>query len=97
MQIPRISEAEFARIVDGIAEDRASIVKHNPVGTAEETVLWMLMSCLVTYLSLDDAETPCFTGRPDEETYKTAIRFILAKRKAEDFDPDPYLDKLSGQ
>lgn len=97
MQISRITEAEFARIVDGIAEDRASIVKHNPVGTAEETVLWMLMSCLVTYLSLDDAETPCFNGRPDEETYKTAIRFILAKRKAEDFDPDPYLDKLSGQ
>ena len=97
MQISRITEAEFARIVGGIAEDRASIVQHNPIGTPEETVLWMLMSCLVSYLSLDDAETPCFTGRPDEETYRTAIRFILTTHRTEDFDPDPYLDKLTKQ
>jgi len=97
MQFSRINESEFARIVTGIVEDRASIIKHNPIGTSEETLLWMLMSSLIIYLSLDDAETPCFTGRPDEETYRTAIRFILAKRKAEDFDPDPYLDKLTRQ
>jgi len=97
MQFSRITESEFARIVSGIVADRASIIKHNPIGTPEETLLWMLMSSLVMYLSLDDAETPCFTGRPDEETYRTAIRFILAKRKAEDFDADPYLDKLTTQ
>ena len=95
MQISRITESEFARMVTGIVEDRASIIKHNPIGTTEETLLWMLMSCLISYLSLEDAETPCFTGRPDAETYKTAIRFIVSKRKAEDFDPDPYLDKLT--
>ena len=97
MQLSNITESEFARIVTDLVEDRASIIKHNPIGTPEETVLWMLMSCLVSYLSLDDAETPCFTGRPDSETYRNAIRFILAKRKAEDFDPDPYLDKLTRQ
>lgn len=93
MQISRISEAEFGRIVDGIVRDRASILKHNPIGTPSETLLWMLMSSLVVYLSLDDNETPCFTGRPDENTYTTAIKFILINRS--DFDPDPYLAKLT--
>lgn len=91
-----ISEAEFERIVDGIAEDRASILRHNPIGTPAETLLWMLTSCLVSYLSLQEAETPCFTGRPDAETYREAIRFILRGRKSAEFDETPYVDKLSG-
>lgn len=95
MQMSGINESEFARIVEGLIEDSASIIKHNPIGTPEETLLWMLMSCLVSYLSLDETDTPCFTGRPDAETYKTAIRYIVSKRGVEGFDPDPYLDKLT--
>ena len=95
MQISRISEAEFARIVAGIDEDRESIVKHNPIGTPEETLLWMLMSALVVYLSLEEVETPCFPGKPDAKAYREAIRFILDKRRGEDFDPNPYLGKLA--
>ena len=90
-----LSEAEFQRIADGILEDRELIIKHNPIGTREETLLWMLLSCLVTYLSLSDSETPCFTGRPDVDTYRDAIRFVLRDRKAKDFDVEPWLAKLS--
>lgn len=89
-----ISESRFAEIVDGIRVDRASIIKHNPIGTEEEILLWMLLSCLVTYLSLDDNETPCFTGRPDADTYKEAIRFVLKGRTERPFDVDGYLKKL---
>ena len=92
-----ITEEEFGRIVDGIVADRASIVKHNPIGSEAETLLWMLMSCLVSYMSLDGTETPCFTGRPDAETYKTAIRFILNGHRSPDFDLEPYLDRLTQQ
>lgn len=97
MPMSAITEAEFGKIVEGILADRASIIKHNPIGSDSETLLWMLLSCLVTYMSLDDNETPCFTGRPDEETYKTAIRFILNGRRDPDFDAEPYLDKLTQQ
>ena len=90
-----ISEVEFASLVDGIYRDRESITRHNPIGTDEEVLLWMLMSCLVSYLSLDAIETPCFTGRPDAETYRNSIRFILADRRDQDFDAEPYLDKLT--
>ena len=90
----KITEAEFKRICEGLIEDRASIISHNPIGTNGEILLWMLLSCLNSYLSLEDSETPCFTGRPDEATYRKAILFVLSGRTIGDFDPEPYLDKL---
>lgn len=89
-----ISEKEFARICDGICEDRASIYRHNPIGTEEETLLWMLLSCLLSYLSVSEIETPCFTGMPTAETYRQAILFVLKDRKSENFDAEKYLDLL---
>jgi hypothetical protein len=90
-----ISEAEFGRIVAGILEDRDIIIRHNPIGTADETLLWMLLSCLVSYLSLEESETPCFTGRPDAAVYREAVRYVLRDRRHPDFDEEPYLDKLT--
>ena len=91
----RITETEFERIVTGIIEDREAIIRHNPLGSDDEILLWMLLSCLVSYLNLTDNETPCFTGRPDRETYRDAICFILRDRRGGGFDPVPHLDKLS--
>ena len=91
----KISETEFARICDGIYEDRESIHRHNPIGTRDETLLWMLLSVLVSYLSLSEIETPCFNGKPTAETYRQAILFVLRERKTEDFDAEKYLVKLS--
>ena len=88
----KISEAEFARICDGIVEDRESIIKHNPLGTREEILLWMLLSCLISYLNLTEIETPCFTGKPDAKTYGDAIIFVLKERRTDNFDVDKYLD-----
>ena len=91
----RISEAEFAKICAGIQQDRDVIRKHNPIGTYEETLLWMLLSCLTSYLSLSEIETPCFTGMPNADTYRQAILYILKDRKIEDFDAEIYLNKLT--
>lgn len=90
----KIGEVEFARIVDGIVKDRASIIKHNPLGPDTEILLWMLLSCLISYLNLTEIETPCFTGKPDAATYENAIRFVLSDRRTTDFDLSVYLDKL---
>ena len=92
----KISEAEFARLCEDIATDKESIVKHNPIGTREEILLWMLLSVLVSYLSLEDIETPCFNGKPDAETYRDAIAFVIKGRKLEEFDETNYLDKMTG-
>lgn len=91
----KITEKEFTKICKGIYNDREIIRKHNPIGeTMEETLLWMLMSCLHSYLSLTEIETHCFNGTPTTETYRDAILFILKERKAEDFDDEKYLDEL---
>lgn len=90
-----ITEAEFARIVDGIVADRESIIRHNPLGPDEEVLLWMLLSCLISYLNLEEIDTPCFPGKADAETYRSAIKFVLEKRKAGEFTEDKYLARLA--
>lgn len=89
-----ITEAEFERLCEGVYADRETIVKHNPIGSREETLLWMLLGVLTAYLSLSENETPCFTGIPTAETYKTAIEFIIRNRAEIPFNIDKYLEKL---
>ncbi len=91
----KISEAEFARICDGIYEDRAEICRHNPIGTPQETLLWMLLGVLISYLNLPEIETPCFNGMPTAETYREAILHVLRIRMSEKFDPKNYLNQLT--
>lgn len=92
-----ITESEFARICEGIRNDGDSICRHNPIGTREETLLWMLMSCLAGYLSLADSEMPCFPGRPTAETYRDAILFMLRGRQKGDFEIEPFLERVLEQ
>lgn len=91
----KISEAEFARICWDIYEERESVITHNPIGTPEEILLWMLLSCLISYLSLSEIETPCFTGKPDAKTYWDAILFVVNTRKTVEFDVGKYLKELT--
>ncbi len=93
----KISEEEFAKLCGGIFEDREIIWKHNPIGTREEILLWMLVSVLVSYLSLEEVETPCFNGRPDAQTYHDAVLFILNGRKEPDFDEKVHLQELTAE
>lgn len=89
-----ISESKFAEICEGLWTDRETIIKHNPLGTENEILLWMLLSCLISYLSLSEIETPCFTGTPDENTYHDAILFVLNERRDDNFDPNVIIDKI---
>ncbi len=91
MNKTKISETEFAKICREINEEREIICKHNPIGSEEETLLWMLMSVLISYLSLGDKEIPCFAGNPTAETYRDAILFMLKERRASNFDPGSYM------
>ena len=94
MLVTKIGETEFARLCEDIVSDRNSIVKHNPIGTPDEILLWMLLSVLVSYLSLEEIETPCFNGKPDTETYRDAIAFVLNGRKKTEFDEKAYVDQM---
>jgi hypothetical protein len=95
--VTTISEEEFERICRGIEEDRELIYRHNPIGTEEETLLWMTLSVLISYLNLSEIETPCFPGAPDAETYRRAIIHVLDLRAEPSFEPNKYLNLLSGK
>lgn len=90
----KITEKEFAEICKGIYRDRENIYKHNPIGSQGEILLWMLLGCLTSYLSLTEIETPCFSGKPDAETYRKAVLFVLQNRKAANFEAEAYLTEL---
>jgi hypothetical protein len=92
--VSQISKREFETIYFGILDDREAIIRHNPLGTREEILLWMLLSCLVSYLSLSEIESPCFTGKPDATTYRDAISYILRGRTSEPFELTVYLDRF---
>jgi hypothetical protein len=92
ISVTTITETEFSRICREIRADSEQIVRDNPIGTSQEVMLWMLLGILVSFLSLSELETPCFTGKPDAETYRNAIRFVLKDRMNPKFDPEPYLD-----
>lgn len=93
----KIGEAEFARICDGIVEERDSIIRHNPIGAPDEILLWMLLGCLISYLNLSEIETPCFTGKADAKTYRDAIDFVLRDRRTDEFETADYLDLIVSQ
>ena len=97
INMTKITEAEFARICHGIIEDRDNIIKHNPIGPPDEILLWMLLSCLISYLNLSEIETPCFSGKSDSKMYRDAIHFVLTERRSDDFNADKYLDLLTAE
>jgi hypothetical protein len=92
--VTKIREANFAHIVAGICEDKELIIKHNPIGTDEEILLWMLLNTLSSYLNLTDAEAPKLKGKTDAEGYRQAIRFVLEDRRERDFHYEHYLDDI---
>jgi hypothetical protein len=91
----KISEEEFSRICQGIYNDREIIIKHNPIGSNEEILLWMLLSCLLIYLNIEEKEIPCFPNTINAETYRSAIIFSLQDRKEKPFSVEKYLSQLS--
>lgn len=90
-----ISEIEFARICEQIYADREQIYQFNQSVSHEEVLLWMLLACLINYLNLSEAETPCFPGAPDAETYRQAIMHVLQGRAELLFEPEKYLCNLT--
>ena len=91
----KISENEFKKICENLRAESDLIYKHNPIGTKEETMLWMLLIILLSYLSLSEIETPCFTGMPTAETYHNAILFILKDKREDNFNVENYLNELT--
>lgn len=89
-----ISEAEFRKLCDGIYRDRFEIYRFNPGADKREALLWMLTGCLISLLSVTDAELENLAGSRGQDTYADAIFALLQGRSSPPFDPRPCVEEL---
>ncbi len=93
--VETISADEFKRVCDEIYRDRFEIYDFNPAATKREAVLWMLLGCLISLLSVNDEELQALYGSSSRDPYGDAVRRLLEGRTAPPFDPRPVVEELS--
>ncbi|HEX8176747.1 MAG TPA: hypothetical protein VF543_16770 [Pyrinomonadaceae bacterium] len=95
MNVETISGEEFKRLCDDVYKDRFEIYEFNPAASRRDALLWMLLGCLISLLSITYEELEALTGVSGAEDYGDVIRKLLRERAEPFFDPGPYLEELS--
>lgn len=90
-----ISEKDFKKLCDDIYADRFEIYEFNPNVSRREALLWMLLGCLVSLLSIPILEQPSVYGGSSADPYGDAIREVVLAHAQPGFDPGEYLLELS--
>lgn len=90
-----ISEAEFIKLCDDIYADRQEIYQFNPNAGKREALLWMLLGCLISLLSIPVLEQPSVYDKSNSDPYAAAINEILQRHMRPAFDPQVHLTRLS--
>jgi hypothetical protein len=92
-----ISAEEFEKLCRDIFADRCQIYSFNPNASRREALLWMLLGCLVSLLSVPILDQPSVYGGSRTDPYADAICELLQSRMDPAFDPRIYLAELSEQ
>jgi hypothetical protein len=91
-----ISEPEFRKLCDDIYADRLLIYTYHPnASSPREALLWMLLGCLVSLLSVPILEQPSVYGGTSTDPYGDAVLELLLNRTEPSFDPRVHLLELS--
>jgi hypothetical protein len=90
-----ISEDEFRKLCDDIYLDRERIYSFNPNMSHREALLWMLLGCLLSLLSLSQLEQSSFHTESSTDPYGDAILELLQPRMQPAFDPQMYIAELT--
>ena len=90
-----ISEEKFKALCEDIYGDRQLVYSYLPNASHREALMWMLLGCLVSLLSVPENEQPNVSTETSEDPYADAICKLLQERAQTPFNPRPYLDRLS--
>jgi hypothetical protein len=93
--VETISEAEFSKLCEEIYRDRFEIYRFNPGVGESEALLWMLLGCLISLLSIGEEELQSLADSSSQEPYADTIHQLLREHGRPGFDPRLYLEKLS--
>jgi hypothetical protein len=86
---------EFEKLCLDIYADRWQIYSFNPNASHREALLWMLLGCLVSLLSVPILDQPSVYGGSRADPYADAICELLQPRMNPAFDPRIYLNELT--
>jgi hypothetical protein len=86
---------EFEKLCRDIYADRRQIYSFNPNASHREALLWMLLGCLVSLLSVPILDQPGVYGGSSTDPYADAICELLQPRMNPAFEPRVYLDELT--
>lgn len=89
-----ISRDDLKRLCDEIYRDRSEIYEFNPAATRRDALLWMLLGCLISLLSIPHEELEAATNSSGRD-YGDVVCKLLRERVAPPFDPYPYIEELS--
>jgi hypothetical protein len=95
--IQTISAGEFEKLCRDIYADRQQVYSFNPNASRREALLWMLLGCLVSLLSVPILDQPSVYGNSRPDPYADAIVELLQPRMNPAFDPRIYLDQLTAK
>ena len=89
-----ISEEEFKRLCDRIYGDRFEIYGFNPAASPRDALLWMLLGCLISLLSISYEELEALVDSSGSRDYGDVVCRLLRERAEPFFDPRPYVEEL---
>lgn len=93
MSVETISAEEFKRLCDEIYRDRREIYEFNPAATRRDALLWMLLGCLISLLSVTYEELEALTDSSGRD-YGNVVCTLLRERAEPPFEPRPYVEEL---
>jgi hypothetical protein len=82
-----ISEEEFSRMCINICKDIDQIRSWNPSLSTRDAFLWMLLGCLVSFLSVPILDQPSVYNPKAHDPYLDAVLAVLRDRTNPLFDP----------
>ncbi|HKS26652.1 MAG TPA: hypothetical protein VJS44_02475 [Pyrinomonadaceae bacterium] len=96
MSVETISEDAFKRLCDEIYRDRFEIYEFNPAATRRDALLWMLMGCLISLLSIDFEELESLTASSRDYS-EVVCRLVREHAASPPFDPRLLVEELANR
>jgi len=87
MSVETISESELKKVCDELYGDRFEIYAFNPGASRPDALLWMLLGCLISLLSVGEEELQALFDSSGQVSYRDAVCGLLEGRTEPPFDP----------
>ena len=95
MSTETISESELKRVCAELYRDRFEIYAFNPGASHSDALLWMLMGCLISLLSVNEEELQTLFDSSGQISYADAVCLLLEGRTEPPFDPREVVEELT--